>query len=127
MNEELIELLREILAELKKIENHHAGRVLPSKAQQPNPASEIPHTDMSETKERKPQGKYGVPKGYYSLHELCELFGRSPTSIYQMIERGDLERPLKHGNQNIWDKAMIDNSLEYAKFCKKPKRYNRSE
>ena len=70
-------------------------------------------TDISPQKEKF---KQGVPKGYYGVKDLCELFGRSHTTIYQMIAEGKLPKPWKHGRQNIWDKKKIDHNLKYGNF-----------
>jgi len=62
--------------------------------------------------------KQGTPKGYYGVRDLCELYGKSSTTIYLMIAEGRLPKPLKDGRRNIWDKKTIDRNLQYAKFTK---------
>ena len=62
--------------------------------------------------------KQGVPRGYYGIKDLSELFGKSSRTIYQMIAEGRLPKPFKDGRRNIWDKKKIDNWLEYGKFLR---------
>jgi len=64
------------------------------------------------------KGENGVPKGYIGVKEVCELFGKSQKTIYQMIAEGRLPKPLKDGKLNIWDRKTIKNILDYAKFTK---------
>jgi predicted DNA-binding transcriptional regulator AlpA len=67
--------------------------------------------------ERK-KGQCGIPKGFIGIREMCELFGRSRTSIYQMIGAGLLPESLRIGKTRIWDKKEMLNHLKHAKFAK---------
>jgi len=64
------------------------------------------------------KGENGIPKGYIGVNEVCELFGKSRKTIYQMIAEKRLPKPLKDGKLNIWDRKMIMNILVHAKFTK---------
>ena len=74
---------------------------------------------------RKPKSKVGVPNSnfvfendYINIDVMCEVFGRSPSTIYRMVAEGKLPTPMKFGCQNLWDSEKIKSSLKHAKFTK---------
>ena len=69
----------------------------------------------------------GIPKGYIGVNELCEWFGKSKKTIYQMVAEGRLPKPFKDGKLNIWDRKEIKSILEYAKFTKQTTRQRRQK
>ncbi|GAA6199617.1 AlpA family phage regulatory protein [Aquicoccus sp. SU-CL01552] len=49
---------------------------------------------------------------YLSIHQVCEkLGGRSANSIYTDIGRGQLPKPIKLGNRNVWPETAIDEAM----------------
>ena len=74
---------------------------------------------MTETTETtKPKGQHGIPKGYLGVREMCELLGISHDTIYRRIAEGQLPQSFKFGRKRVWDKRMVQNWLEHAKFAK---------
>jgi predicted DNA-binding transcriptional regulator AlpA len=71
---------------------------------------------LPETTRKK--GENGIPKGYIGIPEMRTLFGRSRTTIFQMIAKGKLPKSLRYGKQRIWDRKTVLAWLNNAKFTK---------
>ena len=53
-----------------------------------------------------------MSKKFITMKTLrAKLEGRSRTSIYEDIERGDLPAPMKLGGNLFWDETEIDSRL----------------
>ena len=89
---------------------------LPNEKQDPTETQIEALSIDTETCIPKKKRRVGIPKGYYGIQGMCELFGKSEREIYRMIADERLPKPFKDGRLNVWCKKEIDNWHRQGKF-----------
>ncbi|KAA3531425.1 AlpA family phage regulatory protein [Agrobacterium tumefaciens] len=49
---------------------------------------------------------------YLNVKQVAEKLGRSTNNVYDLVDKGDLPKPVKLGGTNIWRADLIDNAIE---------------